>query len=205
MSPVERARRQAEARRLEEGLAEVLGIVRGIVADGEVSPDEADGLAAWTRARPEVAARWPVNLLHRRLGRILRDGRVDARERRILREILSGLAANPGGLEAGFPLATDLPLTRPEPEVSIPGKTFVFAGEAHYGPLTACEREVTDRGGRCERTVTRRTDYVVIGGVAATDWTQTDFGSLLDEVVQHRARGVPIAVVSESRWIDALG
>jgi hypothetical protein len=52
--------------------------------------------------------------------------------------------------------------------------------------------------------INRRTDYVVIGGLAADDWCQSAFGGLVDEVVQYRARGVPIAVVGEPHWVDAL-
>ena len=55
-----------------------------------------------------------------------------------------------------------------------------------------------------ERSVSRRTDYVVIGGLGALDWSQETFGGLIDEVVQYRARGVPIAVVSEEHWADSL-
>jgi hypothetical protein len=73
-----------------------------------------------------------------------------------------------------------------------------------YGPRRACEREVVELGGECERTVTRRTDYLVIGTLAASEWSQAGFGPRVDEVVQYRARGVPIAIVSEERWADAL-
>jgi len=59
-------------------------------------------------------------------------------------------------------------------------------------------------GGTCERIVNRRTDYVVIGSIGAADWSQNSFGDVLDEVVQYRARGVPIAVISEERWTAAL-
>lgn len=182
----------------------MVGLVRGVVADGLVTAEEANRLATWTRDNPEVATRWPANLLHRRLERIFRDGRLDEREKRHLSAILAELAENPAGLGGDFPLATDSPLTWPEPEITFEGKIFVFAGETAYGPTHSCEREVTELGGSCERTVTRRTDYVVIGSIAASDWAQTDFGALVDEVVQYRARGVPIAVISEEHWMAAL-
>ena len=44
----------------------------------------------------------------------------------------------------------------------------------------------------------------VIGALAASDWCQSSFGSLIDEVVQYRARGVPIAVITEEHWTSAL-
>jgi len=179
----------------------MFGLVRGVAADGVVSADEASRLSEWTRDNPEVAARWPANVLARRLERIFADGRLEARERHRLAAMLSQLADNP---LQGFPLATDLPITHPEPEVTFEGQTFVFAGEMAYGPTHQCEREVIELGGTCERGVNRRTDYVVIGAFAASDWAQTAFGPLVDEVVQYRARGVPIAVITEEHWAAAL-
>jgi hypothetical protein len=199
-----RARRLSERGRVERGLAEMVGLVRGVIADGVISGQEAEHLAEWTRENPEVASRWPANILARRLERILLDGRVDSRERGHLAAILEQLAENPGGLSAGFPLATDLPLTHPPPEIEFEDRTFLFAGEFAFGPTHACEREIQERGGSCERTVNRRTDYIVIGSIAAADWCQSEFAEVIDEVVQYRARGVPIAVVSEEWWTGAL-
>ena len=182
----------------------MVGLVRGVIADGVVSSDEAERLAEWTRAHPEVVTRWPANILSRRLERIFLDGRVDRRERKHLSALLSQLAENPAGYGGGFPLATDLPLTTPEPDVVFEGHAFLFAGEMAYGSVHACEREITELGGTCERIVNRRTNYVVIGSIGASDWCQSSFGEVLDEVVQYRARGVPIAVISEEHWTAAL-
>lgn len=182
----------------------MIGLVRGVIADGVVTSDEAEQLAKWTREHPQVAVRWPANLLARRLEQIFRDGRVDSRERKHLTSLLGQLAENPAGLGGGFALATDLPISRPEPEIVFEGSTFVIAGEMAYGPTRSCEREVEELGGICERTITRRTDFVVIGSISAQDWCQTGFGELVDEVVQHRARGAQIAVISEEHWAEAL-
>lgn len=205
MKPTSNRVRTLQAqRRIEQGLAEMVGLVRGVVADGVVSSGEATNLSEWTKANPEPAARWPANILTRSLGRIFADGRLDRRERDRLGALLAQLAQNPQGIGRGFPLATDLPITRPEPDVVFEGQTFVFAGELAYGPTRACEREVLELGGTCERSVNRRTDYVVIGSLAASDWAQGAFGTLVDEVVQYRSRGVPIAIITEEHWASAL-
>ena len=201
-TPSGRARRIQEQSRLERDLAELVGVLRGIVADGTVSPDEAERLARWTRESPDVAARWPANLLAGRLEAIVRDGRVDRSERAHLEAILGQLAQNPGW--TSFSLATDLPVDRPEPKVTFVSRTFVFAGDMAYGPRRACEREVEELGGRCEPTVSRRTDYLVLGGLASTDWGQEGFGAQVDDAVRLRARGAAIAIISEEHWTAAL-
>ena len=182
----------------------MVGLVRGVVADGIVSGDEAARLAEWTRANPDIATRWPVNLLAQRLGRIFSDGRADAQERRRLAAMLAQFSENHDTVRGGFPLATDLPITRPEPTVEFEGRTFVFAGEMLYGPTHSCEREVLELGGTCEHIVNRRTDYLVIGELSGDDWSQDSFGRLVDDVVQYRARGIPIAVMTEEHWVAAL-
>lgn len=204
MTPGGRAGQITAQRRVEQGLAEMVGLVRGVIADGRVTSEEAQHLSEWSRENPEIAMRYPANVLSRRLERIFQDGRVDRRERTRLGSMLEQLAENPSGLGGGFLLATDLPITRPPPEVVFEGQTFVFAGQMGYGPTHACEREVLELGGMCEGVVNRRTDYIVIGTLAANDWCQLSFGSLIDEVVQYRARGVPIAVISEEHWVAAL-
>ena len=186
---VGRASTLRDRERVQRGLSEMIGLVRGVIADGFVSSEEAEELTRWARENPEIAVRWPANLLARRLEQIFRDGRVDSRERKHLASLLEQLVENPAGLGEAFALATDLPITRPEPEIVFEGSTFVFAGEMAYGPPRACEREVEELGGICERTISRRTDFVVIGSISAQDWSQAGFGELVDEVVQHRARG----------------
>ncbi len=191
-------------RRIEQGLAQMVGLVRGVIADGTVSPEETERLSEWTLANPAIAARYPANVLSRRLERIFRDGRVDRKERARLGAMLAQLGQNPSRFGSGYPLATDLPISRPPPEVVFEGKAFVFAGEMAYGPNSACEREVSELGGHCEGAVNRRTNYVVIGSLAANDWCQSDFGHLMDEIIQYRARGVPIAVITEEHWASML-
>lgn len=61
-------------RRIDAGIDELIGLIRGILADGEVSEAETVFLAAWTLKHAEIAADWPVNVLARRLNRIFADG-----------------------------------------------------------------------------------------------------------------------------------
>ena len=154
----------------------MVGLVRGVIADGKVSEEEAQRLSEWTKENPEIATRYPANLLARRLERIFMDGRVDSSERTRLGAMLAQLAENPSGFGGGDPLATDLPITQPPPDLSFEGQTFVFGGELAYGPTHACEREVMELGGMCEQSVSRRTDYLVIGSVGSNEWSQASFG-----------------------------
>src|SRR4051794_38528281 len=76
-------------RRIDAGIDELIGLIRGILADGEVSEAEAVTLAAWTLKHSEIVTDWPVNVIAARLDRIFADGRIDDAERQDLRELLA--------------------------------------------------------------------------------------------------------------------
>ena len=53
---------------------ELIGISRGVIADGEVDEREAIFLGQWIEQHREVAGKWPVNVLYARLTEMLKDG-----------------------------------------------------------------------------------------------------------------------------------
>lgn len=192
------------ARRLDRAVAEMLGLARGILADGVVAPEEAEALAQWIRANPDTAGVWPVDVIAHRLNRIFADGRVDPAEQWELKDLLEQLVGGKFGIIAGSNVATSLPLTQPPPELRFPGWTYVLTGRFAFGPRAACERAMEELGAICESTVTRRTRVLVIGTFGSRDWVHTSFGRKIEKAVAYRERGLPIAIVSEDHWAAAL-
>lgn len=185
----------------ERRLSELIGTVLGILADGRVTKTEALQLHGWIRENPEVAARWPVNILVYRLERVLEDGRIDRRERRHLAALLAEVRGLAGAVAT---LASDLPVDHPQPPVSFAGRVFVLAGEMAYGSHRACAQEIAVLGGRVDPAVSARTDFLVLGSRGGEAWNQAPFGSAVDEVVLLRSRGRKIAIVSEDHWVGFL-
>jgi NAD-dependent DNA ligase len=190
-------------RRIDAGIDELLGLIRGIVADGEVTEQEAHVLAAWTIRHPDVGNDWPASILVRRLNRIYEDGKVDANERAELRDLLEEIIGeNENPIENPV---TKLPLCRPAPEVIFDQNIFVFTGKFVYGPRRVCEAEVLKRGGVCSDRVTLQTSYVVIGSVGSRDWIHSSWGRKIEKAVDYKSKGLcPIAVISERRWTEFL-
>jgi hypothetical protein len=192
------------ARRAERNVSEMLGLVKGVLADGVVTEAEAALLRDWAAQHPDASERWPVSVLKGRLDRIFADGRVDEREREDLAELLDSIVGGRAGIVAGADAATELPLDRPPPKIAWPDSVFVFTGKFAFGPRAECEREVGERGGVCERGVTRRTNYLVIGTFGSRDWVQTSYGRKIEKAVRYRDKRVPIAIVAEDHWADEL-
>ena len=82
--------------------------------------------------------------------------------------------------------------------------TYVFTGKFAFGTRRDCEREVEKRGAVCEPNITKRTSFLVIGTFGSTDWVHTSFGRKIEKAVSYRDDGVPLRIVGEDHWADAL-
>jgi hypothetical protein len=192
------------ARRAERDLSELLGLAKGVLADGVVTTSEVDLVHQWVQAHPDAAEQWPVNILRARLERIFDDGIVDEAEREDLAELLGALVGGKAGIIGGDDAATDLPVDMPPPPLLWTGSVFVFTGKFAFGPRAECERHVMHLGGLCESSVTRRTNYLVIGTFGSRDWVHTSFGRKIEKAVEYRDAGQRLAIVNEDYWAAAL-
>ena len=65
MTATNRAGALDALRRIEQGLAEMIGLVRGVIAYGKVTDEEAQHLCTGTRVEPESANGYQANDLSR--------------------------------------------------------------------------------------------------------------------------------------------
>lgn len=190
------------SRRIDRSVHELLGLAKGIVADGRVSTDETQLLRTWMAVNAEAASAWPGNVLADRLDRIFADGHADETEREDLRRLLEDLAGG-GTEEAGNP-TTRLPLDDPPPALEFDGSVYVFTGRFFSGTPRWCEYRVEAQGATCSSSVTRRTNYLVIGELGSRDWKHTSFGRKVQKAVEVRSDGYPLAIVAEDHWAARL-
>lgn len=192
------------ARRAERDLSELLGLAKGVLADGVVTEPEANLIRQWVQCHPDASEQWPVNALQARLCRIYQDGWVDESERQELAELLGALVGGQAGIIVGEDAATDLPVDLPPPRIIWSDSVFVFTGKFAFGPRAECERFVVRLGGVCESSITKRTNYLVIGTFGSRDWVHTSFGRKIEKAVEYRDSGLPLAIVNEDYWAAAL-
>jgi len=190
------------ARRATRAIHELIGFLRGIIADQYVSAEETEALAKWCVANREIADVWPVSTLVQRLERIYEDGIADEEERADLAVLINQIVGAQDDETLLFG-PTDLPLTKPAPDVIFDGNEFVFTGKFLYGGRKTCQKEVELRGGRCSETVRLQTSYLVIGTMMSRDWKFSSFGNKILKAVDYASR-CPIAIVSEKHWESFL-
>jgi hypothetical protein len=189
-------KRRREGRNLDE----LIGLVKGILADGLVSKTECEVLANWCTAHGDEAGTWPIGPIVGLLSHIYDDGIVTPQELENLRFLLTELVGQVS--EAGTP-STALPLSKPAPQVIFYQKVFVFTGKFGSGTRNDCFKQTMLRGGICEDTITRRVDYLVIGSMGSRDWVHSPWGRKIERAMEIQ-KSKPISIISEETFCQAL-
>lgn len=89
------SRRLAEARFDSIDIPELIGVCKGVLADGTITLSEAQFIQRWLHDRSSVLELWPANDLDRLLGRVLADGALSEDEEAELIELLQDITGEP--------------------------------------------------------------------------------------------------------------
>lgn len=186
----------------ERQIDELIGIARGLCADKVLNDPEVEFLEKWLAASVGITGHPIVATLYQRVRDILADRVVDQDERADLFDTLNAFSDTT--FELGEVMKPgSLPLCSPPPELSFVGKCYCFTGTFSFGGRTQCHEAVEERGAAAG-SLTRKTDYVVIGAYATESWKHSSFGNKIEKACEMRDAGVPISIISEDHWVGFL-
>lgn len=186
--------------------------VGGVIFDSEVTQKEAESLYAWLHMQPELVDTWPASVIYSRLQEVLADGVVDSEEAADLLDMLTQVVRKPGRVESvdtstgeilSEVASSQLPVTEPK-EFSVSGHHFVFTGKFASGTRSECQAEITERGGRCQSSPTKKTRFLVIGAVGSRDWAHSSWGRKIEKAIELRDSGECIDILSEEVWLKHM-
>jgi hypothetical protein len=196
--------RSRNAGRVQDRLIdELIGISRGVIADGVVDEQEAIFIGQWIENHREIAEKWPVNVLYARLTEMLKDGILSEDEQEELLETLRDLTGE-SSLFQEPNRSTTLPVDKPAPDIEFEGKTFCLTGKFVFGTTLDCEETIAEMGGEVVPMPGRETDYLVIGELCSPDWVHTTFGRSIEKGVELKEQGHPLTILTEEHWVNNL-
>jgi NAD-dependent DNA ligase len=177
---------------------ELIGLARGLIADGVLNHKEIEFLQTWLTANVSISDQPLIGTLYDRVEASLADGMVSREEHEDLFDALNSLADR--NVDLGEVLkSTTLPLCKPPPEMDFVGRLYAFTGTFGFGQRKECEKAVLARGANVGG-VTRNTDFLVIGVYATESWKHSAMGNKILKACELRDEGLPIAIVSEEHW-----
>jgi hypothetical protein len=89
------SKRLSEARFDSIFIPELIGLCKGVLADGTVRLAEAEFIQRWLRERESILTTWPADVLHSLLRKVLEDGVLCAEEEADLIELLEEITGEP--------------------------------------------------------------------------------------------------------------
>jgi len=177
---------------------ELIGLCRGMAADGAINQLEAEFLQKWLAANASISGHPVMQTLYHRVSEVLADGRLEDDEAIDLLSTLDQLSSR--DFEHGEVLkSSDLPVCDPAPDLTFEDRFYCFTGTFNFGRRADCEKAVLAKGAQ-HGSLTKKTDVLVIGIYATESWKHSSFGNKIVKACEMRDEGVPISIVSETHW-----
>jgi NAD-dependent DNA ligase len=194
-----------ETKNIIKSINSLMGIISGLVSDGELNDKEILYLKNWCFENSHIASEYPANIVFRRVHEVLLDNIITAEEREHLFNELTLISGN-NFAETGSALPENMEsVFDTDPTVIFEKNIFVFTGRFMFGTRPACERAVTQRGAFVSDSVTKSTNYLVVGTRTSPDWIAENFGRKIQKAAEMANSGdYEIAIIREVDWAMSL-
>jgi NAD-dependent DNA ligase len=188
---------------MNRSLSALLGMAQGMLCDRHLNDAEIQFLQEWLGQSESIAAVWPGNVVHARVRAVLEDGVVTEPERQHLTETLQQLIGGTLAELAESAHTTDIPFDHPA-SIVFPQSRFCLTGEFVYAPPEVCAAAIERRGGMISSSVTRKLNYLVVGGLGSEEWKHGSHGTKLEKALEYKREGAAILIVHEEQWASSL-
>jgi len=181
----------------------LIGIIQGMLADGHLNDREIIFLRDWLTRNEAAADTFPGNALLPQIQAIISDGAITERERAHLSSVLQQIV---GGTLTELAESTHVCALAIDDIQSIDfaGRRFCLTGDFVFGPRDVCTQAIQLRGGDVFDNITKKLNYLVVGGLGSPEWKHGSFGTKIAKALHYRENGVPILLVHEDVWASSL-
>lgn len=180
---------------------ELIGLSRGMLADGKIVQEEAEFLQRWLHQAQDMGDDPIYRILTSRLELMLADDHLDQEESQELLEMLQALTGD-NDKPNTYRSPSNLPLNDPFPDIDFQDRGFTFTGVMAFGPRKECQALVTERGGIPLPGPSKKAHYLVIGTIANEHWAHSSYGRKIEKAMEIREKGHPLAIINEDHFLS---
>lgn len=185
------------------------GICHGILADGIINEKEVRDLEKWLDNNTHLSTYYPYDEIRSLMLSIVSDGIIEEEEILILKAYLNQFV-NIENKEIAKQIdqdTADINISghcTSDPNIDFDGKTFCVTGVLKSGNRSELENLISDLGGMPTRTVTKKTDYLIVGDNGNPAWAFACYGRKVEKALEMRKGGHQICLVHEFDFMDAV-
>ncbi len=177
----------------------LIGLSKGLIADGKVDQNEAEFLLGWLIQSQQTSDNPIIINLLEKVTVMLEDGILDNEESTELFSLLhliSGETSEIGELAK----TTSLPINNPPPKIVFENMSFLFTGTCAFGTRKQCHEANESLGAKNAKSVTKSLNYLVLGTYVTDSWAHENFGRKIEKAMEYRDNGMPLKIITESHW-----
>lgn len=185
------------------------GICHGILADGEINDREIYDLQQWLNENEHLNTYYPYDEIRTLIVSILSDKKIDEDEKIILmayfkqfvnvqnHEIKNMIEKKTHDVNIAGHCTS-------EPDVSFENKTFCITGVLKRGNREALHRDIIKLGGFPTDSLTKKTDYLIVGDNGNPAWAFSCYGRKVEKAINMRKDGHTIMLIHEFDFSDII-
>lgn len=182
----------------------LIGLSKGLIADGSLNQVEANFLYSWLIQNQSVSENPIINNLFSKVSSMLEDGVLDAEESLELFSILRSISGDTSEI-GELAKTTSLPINNPLPKIQFDGSTFLFTGTCAVGTRKECQNMIESLGGINSGNVTKSLNYLILGTYVTDSWAHESYGRKIEKAIEYRDLGLPIIIITEEHWVNEAG
>ena len=187
------------------------GLIHGMISDGELSDGEIIKLHAWLEDNAYLRGTYPFDEINSLIHTTLADGKISEDERNMLMAFFStfiDFRASWNLNEADFNELRERysvdGICAFCPDIIFAGKVFCFTGKSSVCDRDTIADEIVGLGGIFRSSVSKKTDYLIIGNEGNPCWAFSCYGRKVEEAIALRKAGVGITIVNECDFWAAV-
>ncbi len=173
------------------GLQNLKRIIESIMMDSKIELDEINELHEWLDSNTQLIGNYPFDKIYSIVKKVLEDGIVSSNEYDELMNVFNDFI-NPIKEE------------KRNDSMDFQDKIFCLTGSFDSGSKDSIEEKIIEKGGICGKSVTSKTDYLIVGGAGSDTWKFGNYGGKVQKAMELKEKGKNIEIISESDFLKQL-
>ncbi len=165
------------------GAQVLLGFMQGIIIDNNVDKDEIESLQKWLYENDHLKGFYPFNEIFPMVNKVLEDGILTQDEKTEIFNLFDNII-NP------------IKETK-ENLVRFENTIFCLSGEFKFGSKNEVSKYIECKNGICAPNVTKKTDFLIVGGEGSKDWAYGNYGEKVKKANDMIKKGYHILILRE--------
>lgn len=176
-----------------QALLQLNGILEGVTCDNLLTEEEVAYLENWMEKNSSLRGNYPYDNIFNIISNALQDGVLEKNELDEMLELFKKLYDPLSNCNCDCS------------NISLDGKNVCLSGEFDHGSKSVISHGLVALGAIIQDSVTRSTDYLIVGGRGNSAWSAGNYGTKVKKALEMQGMGMRIVILSETDFYKAMG